>query len=323
MEKILAFVDLLGFSQMVNTDENKARVILNDFYNISFSEIKSRPSVNGHLFSDSLLAYSDSREDLINCLAAIYQKCLIKNDSYNELSKFFLLPRGAMSVGIVNVEDRQTAPNLTKDFIVSQALVHSAKLESQIKGSRLLVAVKNDEQQQMQLDWNRNIRYGLYQDDALTFLENYKYKDVLWFSSFDDGRDQRDNLINLIDISIKLVKDNARNEKVLLQHIWTLRIGLLSYAKYLGQESDPVLNRIIREFKADQYWLLWMTLIEMIVTSTNEWKYASSKKMIDFYKKTSLKKGWANLIEELNKPGEQYALKCFEKFIEEMSIQTI
>ncbi len=323
MEKILAFVDLLGFSQMVNTDENKAGVILNDFYNISFDEIKSRPGVTGHLFSDSLLAYSDSREDLINCLASIYQKCLLKNDSYNELSKFFLLPRGAMSVGIVNVEGRQTAPNLTKGFIVSQALVHSAKLESQIKGSRLLVAVKNDEQQQMQLEWNSNIRYGLYQDDVLTFLENYKYKDVLWFSSIDDGNDQRDSLINLIDIAIKLVKDNARNEKVLLQHIWTLRIGLLSYSKYLGLESDPVLNRIIREFKADQYWLLWMTLIEMIVSSTNEWKYASSKKMVDFYKKTSLKKGWANLIEELNKPGEQYALKCFEKFIEEMSIRTI
>lgn len=323
MEKILAFVDLLGFSQMVNTDEDKARVILNDFYNIAFKEIKKIPSVNGHLFSDSLLAYSNSREDLINCLAAIYQKCLLKNDSYNELSKFFLLPRGAMSVGIVNVEDRQTAPNLTKDFIVSQALVHSAKLESQIKGSRLLVAVKNEQQQQMQLDWNRNIRYGLYQDDALTFLENYKYKDVLWFSSFDDGNNQRDNLINLIDIAIKLVKDNSRNEKVILQHIWTLRIGLLSYSKYLGQESDPVLNRIIREFKADQYWLLWMTLIEMIVNSTTEWKYAASKKIVDFYKKTSLKKGWSNLIEELNKPGEQYALKCFEKFIDEMSIQTI
>jgi len=66
-----------------------------------------------------------------------------------------------------------------------------------------------------------------------------------------------------------------------------------------------------------------MTLIEMIVTSTNEWKYAASKKVVDFYKKTSLKKGWASLIEEINKPGEQYALKCFEKFIGEMSITTI
>jgi hypothetical protein len=322
MEKILAFIDLLGFSQMVNNDENKARIVLNDFYNISFEEIKNKPSVKGHLFSDSLLVYSSSREDLINCLASIYQKCLLKNDTYEELSKFFLLPRGAMSVGIVNVEDRLAAPNLTKDFIVSQALVHSAKLESQIKGSRLLVAIKNSEQEQMQLDWNRNIRYGLYQDDAFAFLENYNYKDVLWYSSFDDKREDRDKLINLIDIAIKLVKDNSRNDKVVLQHIWTLRIGLLSYAKYLEQENDIVLNRIIREFKADQYWLLWMTLIEIIVTSSNEWKYAASKKIVEFYKKTSLKKGWANLIEELNKPGEQYALKCFEKFLNEMSIRT-
>jgi hypothetical protein len=322
MEKILAFIDLLGFSQMVNTDENKARVILNDFYNIAFSEIKGKPTVNGHLFSDSLLAYSESREDLINCLASIYQKCLLKNASYNELSKFFLLPRGAMSVGIVNVEDRQTAPNLTKDFIVSPALVHSAKLEAQIKGSRLLVAVKNELQQQMQLDWNKNIRYGLFQDDTLSFLESYKYKDVLWFSSFDDGNTQPDNLINLIDIAIKLVKDNSRHEKVLLQHIWTLRIGLLSYSKYLGKENDPVLNKILREFRDDKYWLLWMTLIEIIVISTTEWKYAACKKIVAFYKKTSLKKGWSNLIEELNKPGEQNALKCFEKFIDELSIRT-
>ncbi|MBL4715004.1 MAG: hypothetical protein JKX95_00075 [Bacteroidia bacterium] len=322
MEKLLTFIDLLGFSQMVNENENKARRILNDFYKIAYTEIKRLPNVKGHLFSDSLLAYSDSKESLINCLAAIYQKCLKKNSSYTELSKFFLLPRGAMSVGIINVEERQTAPNLTKDFIISPALVHSAKLESKIKGSRLLVAVKNVNDEQMQLDWNRNIRYPLYQDDAFTFLDNYKYKDVLWFSSFDDGRDEKEALIDLIDVAIKLVKANSRNEKVILQHIWTLRIGLLSYSKYLGLEPDPIIDRILKEFKADQYWLVWMTLIEMIVTSVNEWKYAAIKRIIEWYKKTSLKLGWSSLIEELNKPGEQYALHCFQKFINEMSITT-
>lgn len=323
MEKILAFIDLLGFSQMVNNDESKARIILNDFYNISFREIKNAPNVTGHLFSDSLLAYSESKESLINCLASIYQKCLQKNSNYTELSKFFLLPRGAMSVGIVNIEARQTAPNLTKDFIISQALVHSAKLESQIKGSRLLVAVKNNNRQEMQLNWNRDIKYPLYEDDAFTYLENYRYKDVLWYSSFDADRTEKDELVGLIDVAIKLVKANARNEKVILQHIWTLRIGLLSYSKYLGLENDPIINRILKEFKSDQYWLIWMTLIEIIVTSSNEWKYAANQKIIDWYKKTSLKKGWANLIEELNKPGEQYALKCFEKFINEVKIQTV
>lgn len=321
MEKILVFIDLLGFSQMVNEDETKARTILNDFYNISFTEIKKVPNVTGHLFSDSLLAYSESKESLINCLASIYQKCLQKNSNYTELSKFFLLPRGAMSVGIVNIETRETVPNLTKDFIISQALVHSAKLEAQIKGSRLLVAVKNDDREQIQLNWNRNIRYPLYEYDTFSFLENYKYKDILWYSSFDDERTEKENLIQLIDVAIRLVKANARNEKVLVQHIWTLRIGLLSYSKYLGLEDDPIIKRILVEFKTDQYWLIWMTLIEMIVSSSNEWKYAVNKKIIDFYKKTSLKKGWANLIEELNKPGEQYALKCFERFIDE--IQTI
>ncbi len=323
MEKILAFIDLLGFSQMVNQDENKARRVLNDFYNIAFSEIKNAPSVNGHLFSDSLLAYSESKEDLINCLAAIYQRCLRKNSSYNELSKFFLLPRGAMSVGIVNVEERHTAPNLTKDFIISSALVHSVKLESKIKGSRLLVAVKNDNEQQMQLDWNRNIRYPLYQDDAFTYLNNYKYKDVLWFSSFDDGRTEKDLLIDLINVAIKLVKSNARNKEVILQHIWTLRVGLLSYSKYLGAESDIIIDIILKEFKADQYWLIWMTLIEMIVTSKNEWKYAANKRITVWYKKMSLKAGWSELITEINKPGEQYALHCFEKFIDEISINTV
>ena len=174
----------------------------------------------------------------------------------------------------------------------------------------------------MQLDWNANIRYGLYEDDNFTFLPNYKYKDVLWFSSFHEGRRQKERLITLIDIAIRLVKENARNERVLLQHIWTLRIGLLSYSKYLGQEDDFVINRIIKEFKADQYWLIWMTLIEMIVTDSHEWKYAVSKKIVAFYKRTSLKKGWANLIDELNKPGEQYALKCFERFLDEMLIRT-
>ena len=127
-------------------------------------------------------------------------------------------------------------------------------------------------------------------------MDNYKYKDVLWFSSFDDGTTEKSNLIELIDVAIKLVKANARNEKVILQHIWTLRIGLLSYSKFLGSESDIIIDRIIKEFKADQYWLIWMTLIEMIVTSTNEWKYAANKRIIDWYKRTSLKSGWSESV---------------------------
>src|SRR5258706_8704964 len=124
MDRILAFVDLLGFSKMVESNYGEARTVLNDFYNICFSVIKRDATVNGSLFSDSLLAHSSNNASLVNCITEIYRKCLAKNEHYTNTDKFFLLPRGAISIGYVNIEERQTSPNLTKDFIVSPALVH-------------------------------------------------------------------------------------------------------------------------------------------------------------------------------------------------------
>ena len=119
MNKIIAYIDLLGFSKMVETDYNKAREILNDFYNISFKIIKRDKKVKGSLFSDNLLAFSDDYPALINCVTEIYRECLKKNATYNKGTDFFLLPRGAISVGYLNIEERQTSLNLTKDFIIS------------------------------------------------------------------------------------------------------------------------------------------------------------------------------------------------------------
>lgn len=89
MNKILAFIDLLGFSQMVEKDHVKANEILNDFYNISFKVIKKDLSVDGSLFSDSLLAHSENYSALINCITEIYRECLKKNALYDNGSDFF------------------------------------------------------------------------------------------------------------------------------------------------------------------------------------------------------------------------------------------
>ncbi|MCF8448151.1 MAG: hypothetical protein K9H61_14260 [Bacteroidia bacterium] len=325
MNKILAFIDLLGFSKMVETDYNKAREILNDFYNISFRIIKRDKKVQGSLFSDSLLAYSDDYPALINCITEIYRECLKKNATYNKGTDFFLLPRGAVSVGYLNIEERHTSPNLTKDFIISPALVHSAKLETTIKGSRLLIAVKSDDEQQVrEINWNAKIKSILYDNSSFEFWKGYTYKDALWFLDLSKSdKDQKVEVIKLIDIAIKLVKDNAKKEKVIDQHINTLRIGLLSYTKFLGKENDEVLKKIIREFKADQYWLLWLTVIEIIMNSQEQWKYAALSSIVDFYKKSSLKPGWIKVLEEINKPGQQYLRNSFELFLDEMAIITI
>jgi hypothetical protein len=325
MNKILAFIDLLGFSKMVETDYDKAREILNDFYNISFRIIKRDKRVRGSLFSDSLLAYSDDYPALINCVTEIYRECLKKNGAYNHGNDFFLLPRGAVSVGYMNIEERQTSPNLTKDFIISPALVHSAKLEGNIKGSRLLIAVKSDDEQQVRdIEWNNQIKSILYDNSTFEFWKGYIYKDALWFLDLSKGDpQQKAEVIELIDIAIKLVKENAKKKGAVDQHINTLRIGLLSYTKFLGRENDEVLKKVIREFEADQYWLVWLTIIEIIMNSQTEWKYAAVSSIVDFYKKSSLKVGWIKVLEEINKPGQEYLRKSFSLFLDEMNVLTI
>ena len=140
-QKCLAVIDLLGFSNMVKKDHGMARDVLNDFYKIAFKIIKPKASLKGHLFSDTLMVYSNDNAVLINGLCEIYRECLKKNEDYRNRRGFFLLPRGGVSIGIVNIEDRVEAPNLKKDFIVSPALVHSAEMEKIIKGCRLLIAV--------------------------------------------------------------------------------------------------------------------------------------------------------------------------------------
>jgi hypothetical protein len=322
MDRILAFVDLLGFSKMVESDYKEARIVLNDFYNICFSVIKRDEIVNGSLFSDSLLAHSSDYSALVNCMTEIYRKCLLKNETYRKTDKFFLLPRGAISVGYVDIEERQTSPNLTKDFIVSPALVHSAKIEQSIKGSRLLVAVENDNSNQVRdLVFNKKMKTILYENSSLEFWKNYKYNDALWFLDLNKRNEQqRSEVEKLIRISIKLVVANSRNEKVIDQHVNTLRIGLLSYTKFLDSGRDTLLKDIIGKFNADKYWLIWLTVFEVVTNCVDSFLFTSSPMIISFYRKCSLKPGWIEVLKEINKPGQEYLLRSFNRFLDELAI---
>lgn len=318
----LAFIDLLGFSQMVAKNHNRSKDILNDFYNITFRIIKQENRVKGNLFSDSLLAYSSEPSVLVNVVAKIYRECLNKNDSYNfDLSKFFLLPRGGISFGIVDIQDRVESPNLSKNFIVSPALVHSAKMESQIKGSRLLIADLENNRDQV-FNWNGDVKSILYENS--TFWKDFKYFDALWFLDLSKNHDeQKTEVTKLIDISIKLAKANSQNKKMVEQHLQTLRIGLLSYTKFLTPNSNPILSCIITEFEDDKYWLIWLTVFEIIMQSPDSWVFPSKSEIIDFYKTVSLKSAWSDVIKEINKPRNEYLKNLLNRFVQELSIAQI
>ena len=320
----LAFIDLLGFGQMVGDNFSHSKKILNDFYNITFRIIKGKCEVRGNLFSDSLLAYSSEPAILVNVITEIYRECLKQNDTYDfNLSKHFLLPRGGISYGMVDIQARTEAPNLSKNFIVSPALVHSAKMESQIKGSRLLIADPENNNEQV-FNWNNGVKSILYENSTFTFWSNYKYFDALWFLDLNkDHEGQKSEVIELIDISIKLAKSNSDNKSTIEQHLQTLRIGLLSYGKFLTPNSNPTLERIIAEFEDDKYWLIWLTLFEVIMQSPDSWAFPSKSEVIEFYKKVSLKSSWANVIKEINKPKNLYLKSLLHTFIQELSIAQI
>ena len=319
--KALAFIDLLGFSNMVSNNQDNSKTILNDFYNITFRILKKEDNVEGNLFSDSLLAYSEEPATLVNVITEIYRECLLKNRSYDfDLSKYFLLPRGGISFGLVDIQDRTEAPNLSKNFIVSPALVHSAKIESQIKGSRLLIADAASNRNQI-FNWNRDIKSILYENSTFTFWTNFKYFDALWFldliKNFDE---QKTEVTELIDIAFDLVNSNSRNKKIIEQHLQTLRIGLLSYTKFLTPNNNPIISRIITDFTDNKYWLIWITLFEMIMQSPDSWAFPANSEIINFYKTVSLKSAWAEVIKYINKPQNDYLKNLLQNFVQDLEI---
>jgi len=282
----LAFIDLLGFGQMVGKNPNRSKIILNDFYNITFRIIKGKDEVQGNLFSDSLLAYSNNPAELVNVIAGIYRECLKKNNDYDfDLSKYFLLPRGGISYGMVDIQKRMEAPNLTKNFIISPALVHSAKMESKIKGARLLIADPKNNNEQI-FNWNSDVKSILYENSTFTFWSNYRYFDALWFLDLNkEYEDQKSEVTELIKIAIKLAKSNSNNKSAIEHHIQTLRIGLLSYCKFLTPNSNPLLERIISEFEDDKYWLIWLTLFEVLMQSPDNWAFPAKARGDKFLQK--------------------------------------
>jgi hypothetical protein len=322
--KALAFIDLLGFSSMVTSNRNIATKVLDDFYNISYSIIKSEPEVKGNLFSDSLLAYSDNPELLVNTITNIYRECFKKNNSYSyDLSKYFLLLRGGISFGLTNIQERTEAPNIKKSFIVSPALVHSVKMESKVKGSRLLIA-DSERYNNQQFRWNQSIKSILYEHSTFTFWKKFKYYDSLWFLDLNKGEDeQKSEVEQLMEIAIKLVNTNSGNKKIIDHHTNTLRLALLSYSKFLNPSNNPVLDQILTDFKDEQYWLIWITIFEMIMSSLDNWAFTAMPRVISFYKEVSLKKTWAEVINYINKPGNNHLLDLMNRFLQELKIQEI
>lgn len=316
MKMILAYVDLLGFTKMIEKDQKKAEEILLQFYDIAFRIINNNNNLKGNISSDCLLVYSENYPALINSLTAIYRDCFLWNATLTD-SSFYLLPRGAVSVGNMTIGDRDTSLAITKDFMIGKALVHSSKLEPLIKGCRLMVAVNTEEPQEINsLLQNTEICSLLYQNCTFKFWKGFKYVDALWFLDLSKKpQDQKKEVLALLQIAITLTKNNSKDPKVAEHYINTVRIGLFSFAPFIENDEDELLKSVITDFKSGQYWLIWLTIIEIALYIHGDKKHSDSSFIYSFYKKICLEKNWIYVLEEINKPEKMYLKKALQKFI--------
>ena len=67
-------------------------------------------------------------------------------------------------------------------------------------------------------------------------------------------------------------------------------MAYLSYSPFIDNEDDIILKTIIKEFKAGYYWLIWLTVIKILLNQQNEKNIPNGSIYIHFIKKSALKK---------------------------------
>lgn len=182
--RYLAFVDLLGFREMVESNFDNAKTVLSDFYNICYKSISTNKQIQGDLISDSLFLYTlhnGRLETLTKVLISIYQQCLLNNRYFNEGQ--LLAPRGIITYGRVHTQIRNKADNLGKGFIVSDALVRAVKYENMFNGSRLILLLKNTQLGNIKKDFKKNMVKAKPKPEISVENNNHKAYDILWFNS--------------------------------------------------------------------------------------------------------------------------------------------
>jgi hypothetical protein len=125
--------DLLGISSNYNLDPNLAYSKLNDFYNISFNELKNYctayPGSKVFMFSDSILFYGENSIAAIKQLQNLYLSLLSKN----------LFLRGAIVKDKLDFEPRFELKNFEKRLPINDTLAKAVSLQNMYKGSRLII----------------------------------------------------------------------------------------------------------------------------------------------------------------------------------------
>jgi len=202
MNKIVAFIDILGFTVKVTSSSHEDAVKLiksfnSEIYRLWEEKYQGDNSIFGLTFSDSLIVYANNHTDeslhkLLSFLKEMYQLAVVTCN---------ILLRGGISIGEFDNIQVSGFSNLEKCLVIGKAYIEAYKLESEtVKGSKLVFyrdvyeiienlsgfnskkcMKMNDGQQLYELIWadmnflNENIKTFVHLANQSKWLDHYYF----------------------------------------------------------------------------------------------------------------------------------------------------
>ncbi len=317
------FLDLLGFSALVKSDQETAKEVLSDFYNSAYTILKEYQagSIKIIMFSDSLIASSDDVKNLIkfgsNIFRTSFENTITK---IQDNPRYINLTRGAIAYGEFYNEERTETPDIRKNFIVSPALADTVDIEKKYKGSRFLFYYTTDNKPDSIISSSKT--NSIFYDENENTNGNNIFKEILWPASGLQDETRERKVKEIFSQCISLYESNKKS-KYLIHYTETLRVALLSLSLYLKTGySTEILDKIL-SFLDENDSGIWFAIIEsLMLASDRNWNSPPSTQIINWYKSVLLKNKWPNVIGRLKNPNNEYLYERFVKF-HDMCFKTI
>jgi hypothetical protein len=139
-EKFVAYIDILGFTEMVSKRGSYAENKLTNFYRSIYDIWKEmqydQKYIKGLGYSDSLTIFTEddsikSLEKILTFIPRLYKKSLFEHE---------IMLRGGLAKGIFNIKETVGFENLSKNLFFGQAFIDAYNLENKrgIKGCRFV-----------------------------------------------------------------------------------------------------------------------------------------------------------------------------------------
>ena len=316
--RVVAYSDLLGFSELVVSNPNVAKELLSHFYNIA-QDTKQQDrhrELELFLFSDFLFVQGDRVELVVNFMCELYRRAL----HYSDTAQSPMLIRGGVARGGVVTQNRREAPQVTKNFIVSPALAHAVKMEQLVKGQRLLITAK--EREEIEHFWNHNIHSVCYDQPSIKpseLFKKYRYQDLLWARDTSLSRaDARRATMGNIRTAERLFRANYNLPKSKsIHYAETLRICLLSYSEVLepGQDDRQFIKALVNKtLMPYPHAAVWLGFLECVLLSTDGFAFYNEPSMSVFLRKAILAKQWSELSAAFELPEHSQLKTAVENF---------